>query len=234
MGKKTLIISSLLLLLSLILMEFTNVDFIIQDRLYDFQNHKWLLNDPHGNLYKIFYTYIKFPIYLIALWTIYKVYKGFRQKTLFSSTRGYLILLLTLIILPTSIATVGKKSISVQCPYDIPRYGGHTPYVRLLEPYPINPNSKDGKWPPGNCFPAGHASGGFALLGLYLVARTKRERILALIFSLSMGTIMSIYQTMRGSHYLLHHVVTFALALILVSYLNLKIKKEEINESKND
>ena len=49
------------------------------------------------------------------------------------------------------------------------------PFVKKLEPYPINPNRPDGKWPPGNCWPAGHASGGFALLSLYLVFKDKKK-----------------------------------------------------------
>lgn len=231
MGKKTFITSFILFVLSLILFEMTEIDFYLQDKLYDFNLHRWLFNDPQQIYHLIFYKLIKFPIYFIAAFVIYKCIIGYKNKTLFKETRAYLIVLLSLIIIPGGIATVGKKSISIQCPYDIPRYGGTIPFVKKLEPYPINPNRPDGKWPPGNCWPAGHASGGFALLSLYLVFKDKKKKFWAIIFGLTMGTVMSIYQMIRGAHYISHQIDTLLITLIVISFLNMVIKKENNHDS---
>ena len=58
-----------------------------------------------------------------------------------------------------------KKYTNVFCPSEIRRYRGDTAYAKLCAPFPADdrPARRSG------CFPAGHASGGFALLGLLLV-----------------------------------------------------------------
>ncbi len=230
MGKKTLAISVFLFIISLIFFEKTNTDFFIQDRLYSFEQKRWLFQDPEKIYHFIFYKMIKIPIYIIGFFALFKVLYGKFKKLPFAEYRNYLVVFLSLAILPTTIATVGKKSINVQCPYDIYRYGGSVPYVKLFEPYPINPNRPDGKWPPGNCWPAGHASGGFALLSLYVLARNKKEKIWALVIAMSFGLTMSIFQMLRGAHYISHQIDTFLLALILISFLNVVIKPGGSND----
>ena len=224
MGKKTLFISVILFILSLIFFENTNTDFYIQDQLYSFELKTWIFKDPTRIYHLIFYKLIKVPIYIIGFYALFKVIRGKIKKQPFESYRSFLIVFLTLAILPTSIATIGKKSINVQCPSDIYRYGGKVPYVKLFEPYPPNPNRPDGKWPPGNCWPAGHASGGFALLSLYVLARNKKEKLLSIIVALGFGTAMSVYQMVRGAHYISHQIDTLLLALIVISFLNIIIK----------
>jgi membrane-associated PAP2 superfamily phosphatase len=231
LGKKTFVISLILLILSLIFFELTSTDFYLQDKLYSFEKKQWLFQDPQQLFHLFLYNLIKFPIYLIALWAIIKVIIGVKKKQPLNCYRPHLLIMLSLIIIPGSIATVGKKSVNVQCPYDIPRYGGTTPYVKLFEPYPRNPHRPDGKWPPGNCFPAGHASGGFALMSLYFLGKNKKQKIYAILFSMLFALPMSWYQTVKGSHYLSHHVVTFLLSLIIISTLNMAIKSENKNES---
>lgn len=230
MGKKTLLISVILFILSLIFFENTNTDFFIQDRLYSFEQKRWLFQDPDKIYHFFFYKMIKIPIYIIGVFALYKVLYGKFKKRPFGEYRSYLIVFLSLAILPTTIATVGKKSINVQCPYDIYRYGGSVPYVKLFEPYPVNPNRPDGKWPPGNCWPAGHASGGFALLSLYVLARNKKEKVWALVIAMSFGLTMSVFQMLRGAHYISHQIDTFLLALILISFLNVVIKPGGSND----
>lgn len=138
--------------------------------------------------------------------------------------KGFIIVALTLIILPLSIAVGGKNLSNVQCPAELDLFNGSIPYVKHFEAYPPNPNSPDGKWPKGRCWPAGHASGGFALLSLVCLFRKKSHKISAFIFAMSMGWIMGVYQMLRGAHFLSHHLTTMFLALILVSFLNLYIK----------
>lgn len=48
----------------------------------------------------------------------------------------------------------------MECPWDLTRYGGDLPFVGLLERRPAD-------MPDTACFPAGHASAGYAWLALY-------------------------------------------------------------------
>ena len=60
----------------------------------------------------------------------------------------------------------------------------------------------------GRGFPAGHASGGFALVALAGLAATRRSRRIALAIGLALGTMMGIYQMLKGAHYLSHTLIT--------------------------
>ncbi|MFT5110556.1 MAG: membrane-associated PAP2 superfamily phosphatase, partial [Pseudoalteromonas tetraodonis] len=71
---------------------------------------------------------------------------------------------------------------------------------------------------PGHGFPAGHASGGFALMGLCVFGRTRRGITLGVAAGLSLGWILGSYQMLNGNHYLSHTVVTNLLAGILVLF----------------
>ena len=82
------------------------------------------------------------------------------------------------------------------------------PYVKVCSPYPEN----DRPARRGRCFPAGHASGGFALLGLIGLARTTRGRWAAFAVAMAAGWAMGVYQMAKGAHYLSHTLVTLLVA----------------------
>jgi membrane-associated PAP2 superfamily phosphatase len=107
---------------------------------------------------------------------------------------------------------LGKNVTNVFCPSEIRRYGGDVPYVALCSSYPEN----DRPAKRGHCFPAGHASGGFALLALAWLRRTRRGWWGGLALGLGMGWAMGLYQMMKGAHYLSHTLVTMLVAWILV------------------
>lgn len=204
--------------------EYTEVDILLEDYFYDFTQKAWRFQDPGAFYYKIFYQGIKIPIYIIGLLSIFGYFYS-RKKNIWPEKRkGLAIIGLTLVTLPLFVALVGKNVTNVHCPDDITRYGGAIPYVKVLENYPVNPNSPDGKYRRGRCFPAGHASGGFALLSLVCFYKTRKQKIWAFLFAMSMGTAMSAIQMLRGLHYLSHQLVTLVLALIFVSFFNLIIK----------
>ena len=68
---------------------------------------------------------------------------------------------------------------------------------------------------PSNAFPAGHASGGFALLSLAFAWAEPGKRRLGLGVALVFGGWMGLYQIARGEHFLSHTVVTAALAWLV-------------------
>lgn len=223
LGKKSLWASVLALILVFAFFEYTDVDMLIQQPLYLSAENRWMVHDPQL-LRKIFYTGIKIPIYIIGLGALALTIISWKNNVWNEYRKGLIIVTLTLIILPTSIALGGKNITNVQCPEDLARFTGTIPYVKHFEPYPPNPKSPDGKWPKGRCWPAGHASGGFALVSLVCLFRTRKNKIRAFLFAMSMGWIMAIYQIIRGAHFLSHNITTMLLAFIFVSALNILIK----------
>jgi len=233
LGKKTLWISLLALAIVLFFFELTNTDIILQEWFFSPVDKTWLLKDPHKIYRAIFYTGIKIPIYIIGLFCLYGSIVSIAKNKWNEYRKGFLIVILTLVILPSTIALVGKRYSNVQCPEDVTHFGGNIPYVKLFDSYPKNPHSPDGKWFPGHCFPAGHASGGFGLISLVFLCKKRKQKILAFLLGLSMGTIMGGYQMLRGAHFISHNIVTMLLAIILISTLNLLIKDCSYESSQN-
>lgn len=105
---------------------------------------------------------------------------------------------LSAILVPTVISLFKHMSMS-HCPWDLVRYGGVQPYVRLLEAMPHGTVA-------GNCMPAGHASTALWLVSLavfFLPARPRVAAAVALVM-LAMGFGVGWMQQMRGAHFLTH------------------------------
>lgn len=106
-------------------------------------------------------------------------------------------------ILSTSIISI-LKSLSIHgCPNDLIQYGGNLPYLKLFEALPQGVEA-------GHCFPAGHASGGFALLAFYLAFRDSYPKFSFVMLGVSivLGFAMGWAQMMRGEHFLSHNLWT--------------------------
>ncbi|KAB7885411.1 phosphatase PAP2 family protein, partial [Poseidonibacter ostreae] len=86
------------------------------------------------------------------------------------------------------------------------------PDVKLFDSYPTEfvQNKKI------KCWPAGHASGGFALLSLFFLFKKRINQIYALIFALSVGWSMGTYKMLIGDHFLSHTIITMLIAWLLV------------------
>jgi len=194
--------------------ETTHLDLFVQDRFYDFTAGTWLI-DPFAPVPRaLFYTGPKFVLMLggLALLLIAVVPGKWRKSAPWwtQDRRGLLVCFFTLGLVPLAIGEI-KQYTNVYCPAQIQRYGGKMPYVRVLENYPADFR------PPlrGQCWPAGHASGGFALLAFAGLARTRRGQRLAIALGLGVGGIMALYQTAKGAHYLSHTLITVSLAWLI-------------------
>lgn len=195
----------------LVLAEFTGLDLFVQDWFYDFTARRWLVdgNEPLGRL--LFYTAPKFAVIATGATLLLLATGPARWRVRAAVDRRSLVVaVLTLATLP-ALAGLGKNFTNVFCPSEVRRYGGNVPYVKLCSPYPEDDR------PPGrgHCFPAGHASGGFALLGLAWLRATPRWRRGVLALGLGLGWWMGGYQMLKGAHYLSHTVTTMLLAWIV-------------------
>ncbi|HEY7642801.1 MAG TPA: phosphatase PAP2 family protein [Steroidobacteraceae bacterium] len=100
-----------------------------------------------------------------------------------------------------SIGVVGllKTLTNVDCPWDLTPFGGRFPYVEL---FADRPNALRA----GRCFPAAHASSGYALLALYFTFRERHAALakVGLALGLLTGLTFGLAQQARGAHFVSH------------------------------
>lgn len=101
------------------------------------------------------------------------------------------------------------------CPWDLNDFGGVARYASHWSTLPDGGS--------GHCFPAGHASTGFAFIGGYFAFRQAAPRIARwwLAGSLVAGLLFGLVQQLRGAHFMSHVLwtgfVCWALALAIDS-----------------
>ncbi|MCK9473478.1 phosphatase PAP2 family protein [Sulfurimonas sp.] len=211
------IIATLFCLVSLFfLFEFTNIDIFVQNYFYDATTQKWLLSHQRGSWLDIlFYTGIKKAIIVFGVLILFLYLYSFKNsaKILKEYQRRLLIVLLSLIIIPIFVGLLKAYS-NVPCPCDFTYFGGDYPYIRVVDSMP------QGIFKKFKCFPAGHASGGFALMSLFFLFKERKNRFIALSSAIIIGSSMGVYKMLIGHHYLSHTIITMILAwfLILVIY----------------
>lgn len=201
-----------LLAASLALFELTPLDLWLQDHFYAGGTGRWIVDDKEPVGRAIFYNGPKALVWLIALTTLALAAGPARWRAQWSLDRRGLWLGVLVIATVPALAGLGKKYTNTFCPSEIRRYGGDVAYARLCEPYPAD----DQPTRRGGCFPAGHASGGFALMGLLAVRSSRRWRRGAVAFGLALGWWMGGYQMLKGAHYLSHTTTTMLIAWIVI------------------
>jgi len=96
------------------------------------------------------------------------------------------------------------KSLSAtSCPWDLAEFGG---VARYASHWALGMVDGGG----GRCFPAGHASAGFAFVGGYFALRRRQPRAarLWLAASLAAGLVLGGAQQVRGAHFMSHTLWT--------------------------
>jgi membrane-associated PAP2 superfamily phosphatase len=164
--------------------------------------HAWLI--PHEHKLGLALAYDG-PKALIILWAVTLIFaaifaRRYRVRALY---------LLACLAVVSVVATQLRAVTGMATPLELKAFGGVHDHLLLFQPKPAGY--------PSHAFPAGHASGGFALLGLYWVLAERRWRGLAL--GLGVGCWMGFYQVARGEHFLSHTLATAALAWLLAALL---------------
>lgn len=103
-----------------------------------------------------------------------------------------------------------KSFTNMDCPWNLVRYGGARVFVGLFETRPPG-------MPRGVCFPAGHASAGYAWVSLYFFTLMVRPawRWMALAAGLMIGAIFGWTQQVRGAHFLSHDLWTLLICWVV-------------------
>lgn len=100
-----------------------------------------------------------------------------------------------------SVGLVGllKAVTGIPCPWSLAEFGGTLPSWGLFDPRPPGTVA-------GQCFPAAHASSGYALTALYFTFRERHKLLarLGLTAGILTGVIFGLAQQSRGAHFLSH------------------------------
>lgn len=174
-----------------------DLDRSLAHRIYAWEGYRWVLK-------KAFFTEallhrsghdlsIAAWVGVLVAWLV-----ALKRESLKPWRRPFAYLLLS-VLLATLLISWIKSWSNMDCPWDIEGFGGARPYVALFAARPA--------WlPDGRCFPAGHASGGYAWMSLYFFFLMTRPRLrwLGLAAGLGVGIVFGIGQQLRGAHFLSH------------------------------
>lgn len=207
-------------LLILALGRFTDLDLVLADILYDHATRAfpwreaWLTAIFGHQVLKALLTALATCFVLVAVVDVVRP-QGMLDRPFARLRLRVVAWSAVLVPLATSLL---KQSSNAHCPWDLARYGGSQPYVRLFEALP------EGALP-GHCLPAGHASSALWLASLAVLwlpgssRKAWRTGCLALAPGLALGWM----QQMRGAHFLTHTLwsawIACAIVLLLVMLL---------------
>lgn len=162
----------------------------------------WLI--PHDARWGVWLAYDG-PKALIILFAVVTLVRALGATFTGRVSRLFWFTLLCLATV-TLVATQLRAISQMATPLALKMYGGTWEHLLLFEAKPSGY--------PSNAFPAGHASGGFALIGLYW-SLPRARRVWGLGLGLGLGLWMGLYQIARGEHFLSHTLATAALTWLV-------------------
>ncbi|MEB5966130.1 MULTISPECIES: phosphatase PAP2 family protein [Comamonas] len=157
------------------------------------QNDWFLVNIAHEGARKIAWI-VAMGLSLMIWWP-----RGWMRKLPYARRIQLVVgALLSLVVM-----AVMKRISATSCPWDIADFGGVGHYVSHWA-WGITDGGS------GHCFPAGHASAGFAFLSGYFALRHNQPRVarLWLAAALVAGFALGLAQQMRGAHFMSHTLWT--------------------------
>lgn len=179
---------------------YTNIDLQLSDWMYDSARQEFPWRDNwFSSVFMHRWAKHAFIAIGAAIWGMLVVNATFRPDWLSRVTRGKLLVVgLSYLFVPLVVALLKSRSV-YHCPWDMERYGGFAPYLRLFDQLPAGFSS-------GHCFPAGHAASALWLAAFAVFWLPRRPKAAAFVFALGLvpGLILGWVQQMRGAHFLTH------------------------------
>jgi membrane-associated PAP2 superfamily phosphatase len=208
-----LLIATLLLILDLT----TDLDRTLTRYAYDAHSAGFPLRNNYW-LDVVMHHWTKYAVVTVGFLAAAAFVLSYALPPLQPHRRVLLFLVLAVALAPLSV-TAGKAASARHCPWDVEEFGGLVPYTRMFEP--IAPAVKA-----GHCFPAGHASTGFALMAFYFAAYARGMRkaaAAALTIGIAAGLVLGAGRVLQGAHFASHvvwaGVVCWAVMVILYAML---------------
>lgn len=192
--------------------EFTQIDLMIEDYYYS----STLKTFPWKNAWfaKVFmHVYVKNLIlcfgFLLYSTLLIDFFKPLRTTNRSLRFRLRFVAIASAII-PIAISLLKKYS-ALHCPWDIDRYNGNAPFLKLLDYVPKGLEA-------GACFPAGHASTSLWLASVCVFWLPNNPKKAQYMFALGLctGFILGWVQQMRGAHFLFHTLWSMWIASLII------------------
>lgn len=192
----------------------TDLDLTLADAMFDpitrsFPwRHAWLTERLGHGLLKYLLVCMGALVVLVCAWDWYRP----RHWPQWWRLR-LRVLALSALLVPLAVSLLKRASYS-HCPWDLQRYGGAQPYLRLLDAVPTG-------LPAGHCLPAGHASSALWLVALAVFWLPHKPRTAAVVgfLMLVLGFVTGWMQQLRGAHFLSHTLWSMWLACVIVAAL---------------
>ena len=224
-NNKQIVITAFLLIAVIALFQFSNLDIFVQSFFYDFDKKSWLIDKNEPILKFFFYDGIKNLLLLFGV-AILVFLIFFRKNILVQEyKKGLIIVLLSAILVPSMIGFL-KDITNTPCPCNIVYFNGTYPDKKVFDSYPKDFIQKSKV----KCWPAGHASGGFALMALFFLFKTPKNQKKALFVALIIGWSMGTYKMLLGDHFFSHTIITMLMAwliiLIIVKFIQTKQRRK--------
>lgn len=198
------------IIVALIVTEYSTLDLWIQDRLFNQESEHWLLSNPSPFVRFVFYDGIKRLLIVFGLSIPILLFFFSDINWVKKYRRGMIIVFLSAITIPSTIGIL-KATSDVSCPKALQRYGGQIPYVGLFDAHLSIKRQR--------CFPAAHASAGFALMSVYYLFKTARKRKQALTAAIFLGWIMGGYKMLIGDHFFSHTLLSMLIAWLIINFI---------------
>lgn len=228
-NNKQIVITAFLLIAVIALFQFSNLDIFVQSFFYDFDKKSWLIDKNEPILKFFFYDGIKNLLLFFGLLILVSLI-FFRKHILVQEyKKGLIIVLLSAILVPSIIGFL-KDITNTPCPCNIVYFNGTYPDKKVFDSYPKDFVQKSKV----KCWPAGHSSGGFALMALFFLFKTPKNQKKALFVALIIGWSMGTYKMLLGDHFFSHTIITMLMAwliiLIIVKFIQTK-QRQKIEKS---
>lgn len=174
-------------------------DFWVADKFYALQGNAWALKS--NRLVEYLLHIGGRTVSAIAWGLVVVAYLKCRIAARFSKWRRPLAYLALATLLALVAVVAVKRMSGMDCPWDLTRYGGDRVFVSLFERRPE-------KMPGAACFPAAHASAGYAWVTLYFFFLITRPRLrwIGISSALATGAVLGFVQQLRGAHFVSHDV----------------------------
>jgi membrane-associated PAP2 superfamily phosphatase len=197
---------------ALLVIAIARLDWRVAHAMYAWEGYRWLLRRwfVTDTLIHQFGRSLSIAAWLgvLCAWAVSS------RRSALAAWRTPLAYLTLSILVSTLLVSWVKAWSNMDCPWDIIGLGGTRPHLGLFE---ARPNTL----PQSKCFPAGHASGGYAWMSLYFFFSMVRPqwRRYGLSIGILAGVVFGVGQQLRGAHFMSHDLWTAAICWVSASML---------------
>lgn len=209
------------------------LDFMLASAIFEMEGGRWSLSN-HWLFSDVLHSGTRLLNNIIlAHLLVFWLYQKFSTRRHTERTRALTKLVISLLFSFAVVALL-KRALPAECPWDLQQFGGDLPFIGVFSTRPATMHATQ-------CFPAGHASVGYAWVALYfyfLPAGLKKARF-GLVVGMLLGLVLGITQQLRGAHFFSHDLTTLWLcwvlsSLVYLTYPNRVTQPSETSEGQHD